>query len=224
MKLFKEWLRHYFSVSFDEIKTRSANCGPWPICAWMWPVFQPVTTLKRLLKVYGSFISVLIGWKWATFRSQFWSVSQLSGEKSCKQNFFKNFTEITYERMLKKLKIGRQISCKNKRFPINSLGLASLGLVRHLVCKQCRIYVCFFPKWIHFHSYSLGSACNVQSPEHLTSLACHVIACTYRFSRRITSQLQNWAALTYLCGKPRNTISIRCKNVRMLVTLLDTRR
>ncbi len=33
---------------------RSANCGPWP-------VFQPITILKRLLKVYNSFVSVLIG-------------------------------------------------------------------------------------------------------------------------------------------------------------------
>ncbi len=36
--------------------------------------------LKRLLKFYNSFVSVLIGWKQvtirATFRSQFWSLSQ----------------------------------------------------------------------------------------------------------------------------------------------------
>ncbi len=28
---------------------------------------------------------------------------------------------------------------------------------------------------------------------------------TFRFSRRMTSQLQNWAFFTYLDGKPRNT-------------------
>ncbi len=33
----------------------------------------------------------------------------------------------------------------------------------------------------------------------------NVLLDTYRFSRRITSQLQNWAFLTYLHGKPRNT-------------------
>ncbi len=45
--------------------------------ARMWPVFQPITILKRLLKVYNSFVSVLIGWKWdTTFGSQLQSISQ----------------------------------------------------------------------------------------------------------------------------------------------------
>ncbi len=45
----------------------SPKCKLWSV-AHLWPVFQPITTLKRLLKVYNSLVSVLIGWKWATFR------------------------------------------------------------------------------------------------------------------------------------------------------------
>ncbi len=104
LKLFKKWLRHYFWVSFVEIK-----------------------------------------------------------EKFCEQNIFKNFTRITYERILKKSKISRQIGRKNEHLPINSICLASLGLVWHLECKRHRIDACLFPRQIRFNSDSLGSACSVQS-------------------------------------------------------------
>ncbi len=39
---------------------RRKKCKLWPV-AHMWPVFQPITIFKRLLKVCNSFINVLIG-------------------------------------------------------------------------------------------------------------------------------------------------------------------
>ncbi len=35
------------------------KCKLWPV-AQVWPVFQPITTLRRLLKVYDSLVNVLI--------------------------------------------------------------------------------------------------------------------------------------------------------------------
>ncbi len=56
--------KYIYSCAVLELQT--VVCGPY--MAWMWPEFQPITTLERLLKVYNSFVSVLIGWKRATFR------------------------------------------------------------------------------------------------------------------------------------------------------------
>ncbi len=40
--------------------------------------FQLITALKSLLKVYNSYVNALISWKWITFRSHFWWVSQFA--------------------------------------------------------------------------------------------------------------------------------------------------
>ncbi len=60
---------------------RSANCGT------NVARFQPIRTLKRLLKVHNNFVSVLIGWKWATFKSHFWPVSQFKTLKKYRKYF-----------------------------------------------------------------------------------------------------------------------------------------
>ncbi len=84
-----------------------------------------------------------------------------------------------------------------------------LLLSARTICKYHKIL------WISFRSgYLLG----------LTIFSFFSPICWYRFFKRITSQLQHWAFLTYLHGKPRNFHIFRWKNVRMLVTLLHTRR
>ncbi len=57
-----------------------ADCGPSPKCGLNVARFQPITIylLKRLLKVYNNCVSVLIGWKRATFGPHVWSISQFA--------------------------------------------------------------------------------------------------------------------------------------------------
>ncbi len=152
------------------MENRGEICGKFENILWNCDVLRGIP--QEILKVYTKKNSrkILKIWeilpkllkllkKW--LKHYFWVNFDKIKERFCQRNFFKNFTKITYERILKKLKIGRRISHKNKHLPIHSLGLASLSPVRCLVCKRHRIYVCLFPKQIHFRLDSLGLACGV---------------------------------------------------------------